>query len=104
MAALRGTRIVSIAAAAQHSAAVAQGGALFTWGANQHGQLGHVGVDGPRLATPRSVDALRNRQLCQVAAAERHTVVLTAEGDILQWGHGSPLVRRVALAGPLPLG
>jgi alpha-tubulin suppressor-like RCC1 family protein len=90
---------VSVAAASRHSAAVSHTGALFTWGSNEFGQLGHVGLDGPSLATPRSVDALKNRRLQQVAAAERHTVVLTSDGDILQWGHGSPVVRRVALAG-----
>ena len=38
-----------------------------------------------------------------VAAAKRHTVVLTAEGDVHTWGHRVVTPRRVQLAGaPAP--
>jgi len=96
--ALRGYHAVSVAAATRHSAAVTASGAIFTWGFNGDGQLGHTSMESA-FHVPRMVDALKGRGLCQVAAAERHSAVLTDEGDILQWGHGSPLVRRILLAG-----
>ena len=43
--------------------------------------------------------ALQGKGIVAVAAAKRHTVVLTAEGDVLTWGHRIVTPRRVHLAG-----
>lgn len=39
--ACRGTRIVSVATGAAHSAALASDGSVYTWGDGSRGQLGH---------------------------------------------------------------
>ena len=52
---------------------------------------------------PRSAAALllhvQGKQLVSLAAAKRHTVVLTADGDVYTWGHRVVTPRRVGLAG-----
>ena len=42
---------------------------------------------------------LQGKQLVAVAAAKRHTVVLTASGDVYTWGHRAVTPRRLQLAG-----
>lgn len=117
VAALRGTRIVVLAAANKHSVAVSVGGEVFTWGGNAVGQLGYGSVgewpmrgrgrrpndclllrcsllmcpvtcpffshtDSTSNAAPRLVEAMKGRRVVMAAAAKRHTLVLTAEGEV----------------------
>lgn len=42
---------------------------------------------------------MQGKQLVAVAAAKRHMVVLSSEGDIYTWGHRVVTPRRVQLAG-----
>jgi alpha-tubulin suppressor-like RCC1 family protein len=42
---------------------------------------------------------MQGKSIVDVAAAKRHTLVLTAEGDIFTWGHRVVTPRRVPLAG-----
>ena len=42
---------------------------------------------------------MQGKRLVAVAAAKRHTVVMTNEGDIFTWGHRVVTPRRVQLAG-----
>ncbi len=44
---------------------------------------------------------LQGKGITAVAAAKRHTVVLTAEGDVHTWGHKVVTPKRVQLAGGL---
>ena len=41
----------------------------------------------------------QGKAITAVAAAKRHTVVLTEEGDVYTWGHRVVTPRRVPLAG-----
>lgn len=66
-------RVVSVAAANKHSAAVTSSGDVFTWGANSSGQLGYGTPDSGYNPTPRLVDSLKGKTLVTVAAAKRHT-------------------------------
>lgn len=43
--------------------------------------------------------ALQGKRLVAVAAAKRHMVVMTSDGDIFTWGHRVVTPRRVQLAG-----
>ncbi len=52
-------RVVQVAAAHRHSAALSSAGELYTWGANGEGQLGYGTSDSACNPTPRLVDALR---------------------------------------------
>lgn len=42
---------------------------------------------------------MQGKRLVAVAAAKRHTVVMTNEGDVYTWGHRVVTPRRVQLAG-----
>eukprot|EP00887_Chlorella_sp_A99_P006446 scaffold3.g6446.t1 len=92
-------RVVAVAAANKHSVAVSAGGEVFTWGGNAVGQLGYGSVDSTSNAAPRLVEAMKGRRVVAAAAAKRHTLVLTAEGEVYTWGHRGVSPRRVLLAG-----
>jgi alpha-tubulin suppressor-like RCC1 family protein len=76
----RGHRIVSCAAGATHSLALASDGSLFTWGGGKYGQLGHPALQNVNilvpdqpivLATPHKIAALEPATLqpwCRVTS------------------------------------
>ncbi len=144
VAGLQRLRVVAVAAASKHSAALTSGGELYTFGDNQAGQLGIGTPDSCCNPSPRLVDSLKvlgcaascrspaaaavgckalshsapallricelcdaasraivvqGKTLVAVSAAKRHTVVLTADGEVLTWGHQVVTPRRVNLAG-----
>lgn len=98
---LRSHVIVRIAAANKHSVAVGSDGGVFTWGSNACGQLGYGSFDSKSSPNPRAVDALKGRHIVECAAAKRHTVVLTEDGDVLTWGHKGVSPRKVLLNGTI---
>lgn len=68
-------RVVAVAAANKHSAAVTTSGDLYTWGANSSGQLGYGTSDSSCNPAPRLVESLKGKTLVKVAAAKHHTGV-----------------------------
>ncbi|WIA38637.1 hypothetical protein OEZ86_001947 [Tetradesmus obliquus] len=94
-------RVVALAAANKHSAAVMCTGDVYTWGANASGQLGYGSSDSACNPTPRLVESLRGRRLVKVAAAKHHTVVLTADGEVFTFGHKVVTPRKRQCLGPL---
>ena len=112
---------MAVAAANKHSAAVTVGGEVFTWGSNRYGQLGYGTTDSCSSPAPRPVDfkgavglkgrpqgggtaAAKGRALggavcVAVSASKRHTLALTADGEIFTWGHTLVTPRRVQLQG-----
>lgn len=55
--ALRGKKVVKVAAGGAHSAAVTADGELYTWGKGRYGRLGHG--DSDDQLRPKLVDALK---------------------------------------------
>ncbi|KZV36433.1 hypothetical protein F511_22188 [Dorcoceras hygrometricum] len=76
-------RVKAIAAAKHHTVVATEGGEVFTWGSNREGQLGYTSVD--TQPTPRRVSSLKAR-IVAVAAANKHTVVVSEAGEIYTWG------------------
>ncbi|XP_073066819.1 uncharacterized protein [Primulina eburnea] len=76
-------RVQAIAAAKHHNVVATEGGEVFTWGSNREGQLGYTSVD--TQPTPRRVSSLKAR-IVAVAAANKHTVVVSEAGEIYTWG------------------
>ncbi|GFP87497.1 inhibitor of bruton tyrosine kinase [Phtheirospermum japonicum] len=76
-------RVKAIAAAKHHTVVATEGGEVFTWGSNREGQLGYTSVD--TQPTPRRVSALKAR-IVAVAAANKHTVVVSEAGEVYTWG------------------
>eukprot|EP00639_Heterosigma_akashiwo_P016685 CAMPEP_0206393448 /NCGR_PEP_ID=MMETSP0294-20121207/20727_1 /ASSEMBLY_ACC=CAM_ASM_000327 /TAXON_ID=39354 /ORGANISM="Heterosigma akashiwo, Strain CCMP2393" /LENGTH=253 /DNA_ID=CAMNT_0053847053 /DNA_START=168 /DNA_END=925 /DNA_ORIENTATION=- len=59
---------------------------VYSWGRGEDGQLG-LGDTNDQDA-PAAVDALRGKDVRQVACGSGHTVVLTEEGAVYTWGRG----------------
>ncbi|XP_020677080.1 uncharacterized protein LOC110095763 isoform X1 [Dendrobium catenatum] len=91
-------RIVAVAAANKHTAAVAESGEVFTWGCNKEGQLGYGTSNSASNYTPRVVEYLKGKSFKGISAAKYHTVVLSAEGEVFTWGHRQVNPRRVIIA------
>ncbi|OQR94591.1 hypothetical protein ACHHYP_01128 [Achlya hypogyna] len=87
----------SIACGGYHSAAVTTTGALYTWGRNMEGQLGHAS---PLLSTaenevkngvfhhPKHVDDFLKKRCKQIACGDKFSVMLTDSGDVYACGEG----------------
>ena len=73
-----------IAAGNSHSLAVAEGGAVWSWGWGRHGQLGH-GNERSQM-TPCRVTALAEEEVVQVAGGATHSLVLTRGGRVFSFG------------------
>eukprot|EP01083_Nonionella_stella_P036817 100435_1 len=83
----RPLEVVAISAGSLHAAACTSSGALFTWGENKTGQLGHG--DTFHRTTPHCVRALDGHNVTGVECGGHHTAALSvAEGKIFLFGDG----------------
>ncbi|XP_024524554.1 uncharacterized protein LOC9633257 [Selaginella moellendorffii] len=89
-------KVVEVAAANKHSAAVTESGEVYTWGCNKDGQLGYGTSNSASNCVPRVVDYLKGRKALTISAAKRHTVVIV-ETEVFTWGHKMVSPRRVVL-------
>ncbi|NXL87493.1 HERC5 ligase, partial [Alectura lathami] len=62
-----------------------EGGQLFTWGQNAHGQLG-VGSQVTLIPKPQPVKGLKGIPLAQIAAGGAHSVAVSLSGAVYSWG------------------
>jgi alpha-tubulin suppressor-like RCC1 family protein len=77
----------SASAGNAHTLVVAEKtGALFSFGCNRFGQLGHGSIERIGEFSPKVVDHLRNEIIVGVAAGERHSLVLTLGGLVYACG------------------
>lgn len=91
------TRVIAVAAANKHSAAVTESGEVYTWGCNKEGQLGYGTSNSASNYVPRAVDSLKGQCLVAVSAAKYHTVVLNSDGEVFTWGYKMVSPRRVMI-------
>ncbi|NWY12947.1 HERC5 ligase, partial [Aphelocoma coerulescens] len=65
-----------------------EGGELFTWGQNTHGQLG---VQSQTRLTPKPqlVERLKGVPLAQIAAGGAHSITVSLSGAVYSWGKNS---------------
>jgi alpha-tubulin suppressor-like RCC1 family protein len=87
--ALLGERVRAIAAGRLVSCAVTEAGALYTWGRNEYGNLGHGDVR-PR-ARPKLVQGLDGIRVVGVSIHTEHTLALAADGSVYAFGKGPGL-------------
>jgi alpha-tubulin suppressor-like RCC1 family protein len=106
--ALRGARVVAVAAGNHHSLAMTDDGRLYAWGDNKHGALG-LGPSPALAPSPTLVPALWQPRVRAIAAGHFHSGALDAEGGAWVWGHGQHWAlglgeKRLSVHTPVPLG
>ncbi|NXS16443.1 HERC5 ligase, partial [Mystacornis crossleyi] len=67
---------------------VCEGGELFTWGQNTHGQLG-VRSQTTLTPIPQLVERLKGIPLAQIAAGGAHSTTVSLSGAVYSWGKNS---------------
>mmetsp|Transcript_42341 Transcript_42341/g.76832 ORF Transcript_42341/g.76832 Transcript_42341/m.76832 type:complete len:1103 (-) Transcript_42341:113-3421(-) len=87
-AALRSEHIADIAAGAEHSLCVSEGGHVFSWGCNANGELGlGLAPQGPTEASaPRAVVQLKAAHAVIASSSSPLSAALVAHGDPVIWG------------------
>ena len=91
---LTGVKILSVAAAGNHSLAASEAGWVYSWGAQWLGHgSGNVEYNRPdqghdeRLCMPMPVAALSSIHVCTVATSGAHSLVVSDSGDVYSWGY-----------------
>ncbi|GLJ32823.1 hypothetical protein SUGI_0661090 [Cryptomeria japonica] len=92
------TRVIAVAAANKHSAAVTEPGEIYTWGCNREAQLGYGTSNSASNYVPRAVEALKGKCFMAVSAAKYHTVALGSDGEVFTWGYKMVTPRRVTIS------
>lgn len=77
--------IIQIACGLHHTVALCANGDVFTFGSNQHGQLG----TGDLLPYSGPVQVKLNSVIVQVAAGSNHTVLMSSRGVVYTFGNHS---------------
>jgi E3 ubiquitin-protein ligase HERC4 len=83
--------ITKIACSNKHSLATTNTGAIFSWGQNDHGQLGftyhkvgETSVD--HSLTPRRIDGQGKLFFIDVACGDNHSLALSSSREAYVWG------------------
>ncbi|XP_049714805.1 serine/threonine-protein kinase Nek8 isoform X2 [Elephas maximus indicus] len=79
--------LLSVDLGTAHSAAVTASGDCYTFGSNQHGQLGTNARRSSRA--PCQVQGLQGIKVATVACGDAFTVAIGAEGEVYSWGKGA---------------
>ena len=82
-------RVMSVACGLQHTAAVFDGGALFTFGRGDDGQLGHG--DKANQTSPKCVElaAWQGKRVISVACCKMYTATVLDDGSLFTFGRGN---------------
>lgn len=87
--ALAGIKALSIACGHWHSLALSEFGDVYSWGWNEHGQLGHS-ADTPVVAVPSLIELPPEDQddvnFVSIGCGERHSVAVSEGGSVYTWG------------------
>ncbi|XP_063773192.1 probable E3 ubiquitin-protein ligase HERC3 isoform X2 [Pseudophryne corroboree] len=81
-------KILQVSCGSQHCLALSDDCQLFTWGQNNHGQLG-LGQGLSSQSIPQRVKALEGIPLAQVTAGGYHSFALSLSGAVFGWGKNS---------------
>ena len=84
---LKGKKIIAIAAGDEHALVLDDQGVLYSWGLNDHGQLGNLltGYD----TIPRRVymeGVLKDKKIIKITCGDFHSAVMDEEGNVYTWG------------------
>uniref|UniRef100_A0A2P2M546 RCC1-like domain-containing protein n=1 Tax=Rhizophora mucronata TaxID=61149 RepID=A0A2P2M546_RHIMU len=80
-------KITQVSCGEYHTAAISEGGEVYTWGLGNMGQLGHTSLQsGDKELLPRRVVALDGVFIKNVACGGVHTCAVTEKGALYAWG------------------
>ena len=87
-AALANKTVVSMAAGQSHTLALCSDGTVFSWGANNFGQLGDTTNNSQLqpVAVAMTGTALQGKKVIAIAAGQNHSLALCSDGTIAAWG------------------
>ena len=83
---LNGKNVIAIHAGEYHSIALTSDGDVYTWGANEHGQLG-LNDASVFVAKPTKVNNLP--EVVSISAGKEHTMLLDADGYVYSFGNNA---------------
>jgi len=83
-------QVISVALGQDHTMVITKSGAVYTWGSNQHGQLGYsldlsVSKDNVQRLPRKILAPLKRIEITGVAASGVHSVCFSTE-DLYTWG------------------
>jgi hypothetical protein len=84
-----------VSSGTSHACAVSVSGAVYCWGANDHGQLGHVG---PLVKTPRRVTVNGAERFTSVSSGGIETCAVTTTNVLYCWGADNRSTRLTGLS------
>ncbi|XP_032885474.1 probable E3 ubiquitin-protein ligase HERC3 [Amblyraja radiata] len=90
---LRGIPVAQITAGESHSFALSLSGAVYAWGRNDCGQLGLK--DTADSHDPCLVQQLKKLNVNYISCGNKHTVVVTKDGDVFTCGDGNVTFQKV---------
>ncbi|CAH1405500.1 unnamed protein product [Nezara viridula] len=68
-----------------HALALTESGAVYSWGSNNYGQLGHNSLDS-QLSPRRVIFPGTDVHIKEIATADRYSLALAANNEVLTWG------------------
>eukprot|EP00929_Paragymnodinium_shiwhaense_P060877 TRINITY_DN30393_c0_g1_i4.p1 TRINITY_DN30393_c0_g1~~TRINITY_DN30393_c0_g1_i4.p1 ORF type:complete len:1774 (+),score=329.33 TRINITY_DN30393_c0_g1_i4:129-5450(+) len=80
--------VKQIALGTLHSMVLTNGGHLYTWGGNSHGQVGNESK-GLHMWMPQRLEMGNGRSILQVAAGYDHCLAITVTQEVWAWGKGA---------------
>eukprot|EP00192_Tetraselmis_astigmatica_P009703 CAMPEP_0117664012 /NCGR_PEP_ID=MMETSP0804-20121206/8955_1 /TAXON_ID=1074897 /ORGANISM="Tetraselmis astigmatica, Strain CCMP880" /LENGTH=853 /DNA_ID=CAMNT_0005471141 /DNA_START=124 /DNA_END=2685 /DNA_ORIENTATION=- len=80
--------VVRVGAGMGFAVAVTQDGRMYSWGANDFGQLG-LGDTRDRSSPELIAGALTKQEVQQVACGAEHAIIITSSGLLFTWGSNS---------------
>eukprot|EP00752_Nemacystus_decipiens_P013486 g11945.t1 len=81
--------VIEVATAESHTAALTSSGALYTWGRDRFGQLGHGSSGSNARLVPKRVESLKKFTVVGVAAGTEHTAIVTLSGNCYTFGRNN---------------
>jgi regulator of chromosome condensation len=69
--------------------AISKTGDVWAWGLNNYGMTGipdKAGTDNATITNPRVVDALKGKEIVDIAGGRHHSIACTKSGECLAWG------------------
>ncbi len=84
-----GKKVKQVSAGNNYTCVVTEDGQLYTFGNGVWGALGDGRTDGHNVATPTLISIGNGQRVKQVSAGDRHTCVVTEDGQLYTFGDGS---------------